>query len=122
MPSRNHGELMKAIRYTLKMAGRPSMMQMEGAHGGGTNTQKIGSLSQNLEIGQQQPIPETIKLFGSTRMDATSVPQLNPGSSMNKAMILTNSFKLDGAVHADAAELHPSADGATQKLPPDAAV
>ena len=98
------------------------MMQMEGAHGGGTNTQKIGSLSQNLEIGQQQPIPETIKLFGSTRMDATSVPQLNPGSSMNKAMILTNSFKLDRALHADPAELHPPADGATQKLSPDAAV
>ena len=118
MPSWTHGELMK----TMKMAGRPLTTQMEGAHGGGTNTQKIGSLSQNLGIGQQQPIPETIKLSGFTRTDATSVPQLNPGSSMNKAMILTNSFKLDRALHADPAELHPSADGATQKLPPAAAV
>ena len=88
MPSRTHGEPMK----TMKMAGRPLTTQMGGAHGGGTNTQKIGSLSQNLGTGWQQPIPGTIKLSGSTRMDATSVPQLNPGSSMNKAMILTNSF------------------------------
>ena len=93
------------------------MMQMEGAHGGGTNTQKNGSLSQNLGIGLQQLIPGTIKLSGSTRMDATSLPQLNPGSSMNKAMTLTNSFKLNRVLHADPAELHPQADGATQKLP-----
>ena len=118
MPSRTHGELMK----TMKMAGRPSTTQMEGAHGGGTNTQKIGSLSQNLGTGWQQPIPGTIKLSGSTMMDATSLPRLNPGSSMNKAMTLTNSFKLNRVLHADPAELHPQADGATQKLPLDAAV
>ena len=48
MPSRTRGKL---IISTKKMAGRLLMMQMEGAHGGGTNTQKNGSLSQNLGIG-----------------------------------------------------------------------
>ena len=108
MPSWTHGEPMK----TMKMAGRPLTTQMGGAHGGGTNTQKIGSLSQNLGTGWQQPIPGTIKLSGSTRMDATSVPQLNPGSSMNKAMISDKLLQLDRAPHADPVELRLPADGA----------
>ena len=46
MPSRTLGKL-----FTKKRAGRPLMMQTEGAHGGGTDTQKNGSLSQNLRTG-----------------------------------------------------------------------
>ena len=83
MPSWTHGELMK----TMKMAGRPLTTQMEGAHGGGTNIQKIGSLSQNLGTGWQPLILGTINHIGFTRTDATSVPQSNPGSSKNNAII-----------------------------------
>ena len=90
-PSWTHGGLMK----TMKMAGRPLTTQMEGAHGGGTNIQKIGSLSQNLGTGWQPLIQGTINHIGSTRTDATSVPQSNPGSSMNKAMISDKLLQLD---------------------------
>ena len=83
MPSWTHGEPMK----TTKMAGRPLTTQMEGAHGGGTNMQKTGSLNQSLGTGWRPLILETINRIGSTRMGATSVPRLNPGSSRNKAMI-----------------------------------
>ena len=83
MPSWTHGELMK----TMKMAGRPLTTQMEGAHGGGTNIQKIGSLSQNLGTRWQPLILGTINHIGFTKTDATSVPHLNPGSSKNTAMI-----------------------------------
>ena len=48
MPSRIHG---KVITFTMKRAGRPLMMQMEEAHGGGINTLKNGLLSLNRVTG-----------------------------------------------------------------------
>ena len=47
MPPWIHGGLIQ----TVKMDGRPLMMQMERAHGGGTSILKTGSLSQNLGTG-----------------------------------------------------------------------